>query len=261
MTQTPKRRIGPGIGAVLFGFAGLAACGGEVPAAVRTEPDGALQAGASDEGRPEPDGGVVALDPALLLPVDERAVLISSHVTVAAALARAGQNSDAVQHLRLAISEIKPGGLTRLVENGFDPDLIDTTAAALDSGAAPEDVEAQLVAIESNVAALREKAGGDPVPLIRLLVEHCQNAYRAGVSLDNQVADPIEYQDAYGYAITAQELAGTLDSGDAGGLQLELKMLALMWPAIGPVSGDLPAPPMTFLAQVSRVESELSTLQ
>ncbi len=115
-------------------------------------------------GEGEGGEGVTALDPALLLPIDERAVLISSQVAAAGALARMGQTSDAAEHLRLAVSEIKPGGLSRLVENGFDPDLFETAADKLASGAPPEEAEAGLVAVEANAAALEETAAGSPSP-------------------------------------------------------------------------------------------------
>ncbi|MBD3769664.1 MAG: hypothetical protein IE925_05895 [Rhodobacterales bacterium] len=268
MNYTPKRWIRLGLGAALIGTAGLAACGGEggeageTGAAALSAPGGAAASGEGGEmGEGEGGEGVTALDPALLLPIDERAVLISSQVAAAGALARMGQTSDAAEHLRLAVSEIKPGGLSRLVENGFDPDLFETAADKLASGAPPEEAEAGLVAVEANAAALEETAAGEPVPLIALLIKRCQNAYQSGVSLNNQIEDPIAYQDAYGYAVTAQRLAGTLEGEDASGLQLELRMLVLMWPAEGPVSGDLPAPPMTFLSQLSRVQQELSALQ
>jgi hypothetical protein len=195
------------------------------------------------------------------MPEEERAVLIASQVAAGAALARAGEADDAAEHLRLAISEVKPGGLTRLVESGLEPDLFDAAAEALTSDASLDEIDAKLVAVEENVSFLRANASGKAADLIALLIKRCQKAYEAGVSLNNRVEDPIAYQDAYGYAFVAQDLAAGLASEDASGLQLELKLLVLMWPANGPVSGDVPAPPMTFLSQISRVETELSAVQ
>jgi hypothetical protein len=268
MNYTPKRWIRLGLGAALLGTAGLAACGGEGGEAGEAAMTVPGEAGAYGEGGEMGEGeggeggeGVAALDPALLLPVDQRAAMISSEVTVATALARAGQLDDASEHLRIAMDEIKPGGLTRLVEQGFDPDLIETAEAALSSGAAPDDIEAQLAAVQANVAELQANAGGDPVELVVFLMKRCENTYRAGVSFSNEIDDPILYQKSYGYAVVAQEAAGRIESADASSLQLELKMLVLMWPSAGPIAGDLPAPPSTFLSQVSRIGLELSTFE
>lgn len=261
MTDTPMRWTRPGPGAAVLALATLAACGGEgapPPAAQVSAPASATSAapGAGPE-----DAGPAALDPALLLPVDERAALMAAQVTAGAALARMGAPEDAAGHLRLALSEVKPGGLARLVENGLEPDLFDAAAEALDTGAPPEEVELKLVAVEANIARLRETAGGDPAGLVGVLTKRCLNAYREGVSLDNTIANRIEYQDAYGYAVIAQDLAAQLEGDAASDVQLELKMLVLMWPAEGPVPGDPPAPLMTFASQVNRVDLALSALQ
>ncbi len=268
MNYTPKRWIRLGLGAALIGTAGLAACGGEggeageSGEAAMTAPGGAGSYGEGGEmGEGEGGEGVAAVDPAMLLPVDQRAAMISSEVTVAAALARTGQIEDAAKHLRIAMDDIKPGGLTRLVEKGFDPDLIESAEAALSSGAAPEEIEAKIAAAEANVAELQANAGGDPVELVVFLMKRCENAYRAGVSFSNEIEDPILYQKSYGYAVTAQEAAGRIKSADASNLQLELKLLVLMWPAEGPIAGDVPAPPSTFLSQLARIGLELSTFE
>lgn len=265
MNYTPKRWIRLGLGAALIGTAGLAACGGEGGEAgetAMTAPSGAASyAQGGEMGEGEGGEGVTAVDPAMLLPIDQRAAMISSEVTVAAALARAGEPDDAAEHLRIALGEIQPGGLSRLVEKGFDPDLIDQAEDALSGNAPPEEVEAKLVAVEANMADLQANAGGDPLELVIFLMKRCENAYRAGVSFSNEIDDPIRYQKSYGYAVSAQKAADGITSGDASRLQLELKMLVLMWPAEGPVTGDVPAPPSTFLSQVSRIGLELSTLE
>ncbi|WP_321490563.1 hypothetical protein [uncultured Hyphomonas sp.] len=265
MNHTPKRWIRLGLGAALIGTAGLAACGGEGGEAGESAMTAPGVAGAYGEGGEMGEGeggeGVAAVDPAMLLPVDQRAAMIASEVTVAAALARSGQLDDAAEHLRIAIDDIRPGGLSRLVEKGFDPDLIESAEAALSDGAAPDEIEARIAAAEANVAEFQANAGGDPVALVIFLVKRCENAYRAGVSFSNEIDDPILYQKAYGYAVTAQEAADRIESGDASGLQLELRMLVLMWPSIGPIAGDVPAPPSTFLSQVSRIGLELSTFE
>lgn len=261
MNNTPKRWRRPGLAAALIGMAGLAACGGErgeVRETALAAPDEAAVARESGE-----EGGesAAALDPALLMPVDQRAAMIASEVTVAAALARAGESDAAAEHLHLAISEIKPGGLSRLVERGFDPDLFDAAGELLAAGAAPEEVEPALIAIEANTAELQANAGGDTIELIIFLMKRCENAYRSGVTFSNEIDNPVLYQKAYGYAVTAQKLAESLDSAEASGLQLELKMLVLMWPSVGPISGALPAPPSTFLSQLSRIGQELSAFE
>jgi hypothetical protein len=262
MNYKPKRWIRLGLGAALIGTAGLAACGGEGGEggeAALTAPGEAGESGEMGEG--EGGEGAAVVEPALLVPVDQRAAMIASQTAVAAALARAGENDAAAEHLRRAITEIKPGGLSRLVGKGLDPDLFDKAAESLASGGAPEEAGAALAAVEANADELQANAGGDTVELIVFLMKRCENAYRSGVTFSNEIDNPLSYQKAYGYAVTAQELAGSLDPEEASGLQLELKMLVMMWPAEGPVAGDLPAPPSTFLSQLSRVGLELSALE
>lgn len=269
MNYTPKRWVRLGLGAALLGTASLAACGGEGGEGGEAGEHGATaaahgEAGESGEGEGGESGegeggeGVVALDPALLLPIDERAALMSGHVSSAMALAAAGASEDAAAQLRMAIDEVKPGGMTRLVENGLDPDAFEAAAAALEAG---EPADAALAEVTEDMSTLRERAAGDPVHLVAYLAKHCLRAYRDGVSLDNQVANLAEYQAAYGYAVQARELASTLPADKAGDLQLELELLVRMWPSGGPLAGSAPAPLMTFAGQVSRVELELSTLQ
>nr|WP_321360438.1 hypothetical protein [uncultured Hyphomonas sp.] len=259
MNDTLKRWIRPGLGAALIGMAGLAACGGAGGEA--GEP--AVAPVSSTQGAEIGKGGqgVQAVDPAMLLPIDERAAMIASEVIVATALSRAGEPDDAAEHLRIALDGIQPGGMARLVEKGFDPDLIDQAEEALSGSTPPEEVEAKLAAVEANVADLQANVGGDPLELVIFLMKRCENAYRGGVSFTNEIDDPIRYQKAYGYAVAAQKEADRITSGNPSRLRLEMKMLVLMWPAEGPVTYDVPAPPSTFLSQVSRIGLELSTLQ
>jgi len=253
MTHSPTYWMRLGLSAALLSLAACGEAGGARAPSVANSGSFPLADAADTSETP--------LDAALLMPEEERAVLIASQVAAGAALARAGEADDAAEHLRLAISEVKPGGLMRLVESGLEPDLFDAAAEALTSDAALDEIDAKLVAVEENVSFLRANASGKASDLIALLIKRCQKAYEAGVSLNNRVEDPITYQDAYGYAFVAQDLAAGLASENASGLQLELKLLVLMWPAHGPVSGDVPAPPMTFLSQISRVETELSAIQ
>lgn len=251
MSCMTKRLFRLGLGAAILG---LAACGGEGAPAGERSP--APVAGDAGEGE-----AVKALDPALLLPVDERSALMAGQVAVGVALAHSGSSQDAAGHLRLAISEVKPGGLTRLIENGLDPDLFEAAATALETGAPVDEVEAKLEAVEGNISLLRANAGGDPVALIGYLTKHCYNAYRDGVSLDNTIDRPSQYQEAYGYAVVARDLSDDLDSNVASGVQLELELLVRMWPDEGPIAGDVPAPVMNVASQINRVELELSALQ
>lgn len=260
MTYTPKRWIRLGLGAALLGTASLAACSGEGGEAGETGASGpAATQGEAGEG--EGGEGQAALDPAVLLPVDVRAALMAGHVAAGTALARAGEPADAAAHLSLALSEVKPGGMARLVADGLEPDLFDAAADALDDGAPAEEVEAKLAAVEANISLLQANAAGDPKEVLTFLAKRCLATYRQGVSLDNLIEDPISFQTAYGYAVVARDLAAGLESEDASGVRLELELLVRMWPDEGPVTGPPPAPLMTFAAQVSRVELELSSLQ
>lgn len=257
MTYAPKLWIRLGLGAVLFGTASLAACGGEPGEAARPRPEGPIAetVGPGDE---EAEQGEAALDPALLLPVEERVALISGRVAAADALARSGAVQDAATQLRLAITDIKPGGLPRLQKEGFDPVLLESAAGRLESG---ELAEAELQAVDEHMQALRQAAGGDAKALVSYLIRHCGRTYKNAVSFNNEIVDNSLYQESYGYAVMAREYSDRIDSDDAGDLRLELELLVRMWPQEGPLAGTLPAPLMNFASQISRIELALSTLQ
>ncbi len=192
MTYTAKRWIRLGLGAALLGTAGLSACGGEGGETGETaiaSPAGAAQSGdmAGEMGEGEGGEGAVApLDPALLVPVDQRAAMIASEAAVGAALSRAGERDAAAEHFRLAISEIKPGGLSRLVEKGLDPDLFDAAAEALEDGAGPletetavaakslEDVRQAFSAMSAPLAGAIKRFGGNDT---ELYLQHCPMAF------------------------------------------------------------------------------------
>ena len=265
MTYTPKTWIRLGFGAALLGTASLAACGGEGEnnehgeagegqAVIAGE---AGEVGESGEGEGGEGESGAALDPALLLPVNQRAALLSGHLATATALARVGAAEDAAIQLRNALADFEAGELGRLEAAGFDPAPIAAAQEALESGG---DATEFLSAADANLVTLRADAGGDVPDLVRFLMKRCLSSYREGVSLENQITDAVGFQTAYGYAVTARELAASLDREDAKGAQLELELLVRMWPDTGPLAEAAPAPVMNFASQISRVELELSTL-
>ncbi|MEZ5945420.1 MAG: hypothetical protein R3C13_06905 [Hyphomonas sp.] len=243
MSVLPSR-----LAALLVSLAGLSACGPTIP-------DG------PDLAAPKEEAAPVVLDPALLLPPGERALRIEVHVRAALALASAGEGEEAAAQLRAATNQIDPGELPGLEALGFDPAAFDEAALMLQAGAAPQDAQALLDTVAENTAALRAQAGkGAPAEEIAWLMKQCLKEYRRGVSLDNRIEDVGAYQDAYGYAVVAQEVADGLDD-EAGDLRLELKLLVLMWPDAGPVWDEVPAPVLHFANQVSRVELASAALE
>jgi hypothetical protein len=116
---------------------------------------------------------------------------------------------------------------------------------------------------ETNVDELQANAGGDTVELIVFLMKRCENAYRSGVTFSNEIDNPIALPESLGLCRRRRRswLASSIRKMPAG-LQLELKMLVLMWPCRrADLRRPVPAPPSTFLSQLSRIGLELSTFE
>ncbi|HPE49046.1 MAG TPA: hypothetical protein PLR76_11640 [Hyphomonas sp.] len=213
-----------------------------------------------DFSRPleEAEKAPATLDPALLLPASERSILMAGHVAAGLALAGAGQAEDAAAQLRAAVGKIDPGEVPGLEALGYDPAVFEAAASALEAGDIAQD---KLDAVGANMKTLRANAGGNPGEQIGYLMKHCLKEYRNGVSLDNQIVENGAYEDAYGYAVVARDIAGSMEGDDASDVRLELELLVRMWPEQGPVWADAPAPVLNLASQVSRVELQSVALQ
>lgn len=194
-----------------------------------------------------------------LLTVDRRAVYMSAHVAAGLALYRAGEPEAAAPHLMHPVSEMHAAERKGFDALGFDPDIFEAVSAALADGRPATEIESLLARAEENLKTVRMAAGGDAKELIAFLMKTAAFEYDAGVRA-GEIVNAGEFQDAYGFAVVARELALGLDSEAAGDLVLELELLVRMWPSEGPISGQLPAPEVAMAAQISRVTLALALL-
>ncbi len=228
----------------------VAACSPDpVPAGLRHNMPGAV---------PDP-GGKETLAAINILTVDRRAVFMSGHVAAGLALYRAGELEAAAPHLLHPVSEMHAGEREGFVALGFDAAIFEAVSAALAEGRPSEQIEPLLARAEENLKTVRTAAGGDPKELIDFLMKTCAYEYDAGVDA-GEIVNAGEYQDAYGFAVVARDLARDLDADAARDLVLELELLVRMWPSQGPVVDTVPAPELALAAQISRVNLALSLL-
>lgn len=218
--------------------------------------------------RPEPGnlpaaaGGPAASDPVRainILSIDRRAVFMSGHVAAGLALYRAGQPQEAAAHLMHPVSEMHADEREGFAAIGFDAAIFEAVSAALDEGRPAAEVEPLLRQAEDNLKAVRAASGGEARDLIEFLMKTCAFEYDAGVNAV-EIVNAGEYQDAYGFAVVARDIARGLDPEAAGDLVLELELLVRMWPSEGPVSTLTPAPEPAIAAQIARVNLALSLL-
>jgi hypothetical protein len=258
MNFAPKRWMGLGLGAAMIGAAGLTACGNEqapVPAPTVSADAHADHDGEGGEG----EGSFARIDAMQALPVEKRLAFMSGHVEAGLALYRAGAPDQAARHLLHPVSEThasERGGLDAL---GFKPEVFEQVSAALDAGKPASEVEPLLAEAEANVAAMRAAAGGEPKALIEYLMLTLADEYDAGVD-DGAIVNAGEYQDAYGFAVVARDIAAAQDPAVFGALRTELDMLILMWPGKGPLADSTPAPEALMAEALERVKSAIANL-
>lgn len=184
------------------------------------------------------------------LPLPNRLAFMSGHVKAGLALYRAGAPDAAAPHLLHPVSESYEGERAGLDELGFDPALFEAVSAALEAGQSAEEIEPQLAAAEANLSEVADAAGGNPAEIIQYLMEVLADEYTIAIT-DGAVSDPGEYQDAWGFAVVARELAQDMD-GNTTDLLRELDALVALWPE-APIPTEAPAPIAQIIAQTSAV--------
>ncbi|MEO9462456.1 MAG: hypothetical protein ABJ242_06940 [Marinomonas sp.] len=234
---------------------------GEEGSAVAGEAGEAGEAGADTQaaaGGEAGEGGESgeAGESASSLPLQQRLAFMAGHVEAGLALYRAGDAKAAAPHLMHPVSETHADERAGLDELGFDASVFEAVSAALEEGKPAADIEPQLKAAEDNLAAVREKAGGDASELITFLMDTVTAEYSVAVK-DGKVTDPGEYQDAYGFAVVAKDLASGLEGDASAKVSGELDQLIAMLPAGGPIPPADPAPVGQVSAMASRVTFSL----
>jgi hypothetical protein len=261
-----KRWTRMGIGAAIAGglvFGGCSGEQGETGALPAGEDHSAHMAGTAGEGEGGVGGEGVGVDGAALnmasLAAEKRVAFMSGHVKAGLALYRAGALADAAPHLLHPVSETHASERAGLNALGFNEAPFRDVSAALAAGKPAADIAPLLAAAEANLQTVRVAAGGDPAEIIDFLMTVCLAEYKVGV-IGDKVTELGEYQDAYGFAMVARDMAAELRPDPVDPLRIELEMLARMWPKEGPVSGGSIAPVPVVASQIARVKLELSTL-
>lgn len=241
-----------GLATALAG-AGLAGCSGEAGEA--GESGEAAQVGEAGEGGEAGESGEGEGGENGALPVAQRVAFMAGHVEAGLALYRAGEFEAAAKHMQHPVSETHASEREGLRELGFDPAPYEAVSAALEAGETAESVESQLAAVESNLADMRDRAGGDAAAQIRFLMDTAVAEYSAGVQ-DGAVTDAGEYQDAWGFVKVAQDIAQDLESAKADTVRETLSEMISLWPN-GPVPTESAAPVGQVSALASRIMLDL----
>ena len=262
MTFKPRTWTCLGLGFAALGTVSLSACGSDdAPAQEETileaPSDSVVEAGELGEAGEAGESGEVGHENVDTLPRHLRLAFMTGHVEAGLALYRAGEPGMAAKHLLHPVSETHAAERAGLDELGFDASLFETVSAALEAGRSADEIEPQLAAAETNLAAVAEQAGGDPIEIIEFLLATIVEEYGVGVS-DGVVTDPGEYQDAYGFAVVAMDRAGIFP-GEAGDrVRNEIQALIDLWPGTPPVPTDNPPPLSDIQSQTGIVLLELS---
>ncbi|MEM8917454.1 MAG: hypothetical protein AAGE37_01235 [Pseudomonadota bacterium] len=189
------------------------------------------------------------------LPLPKRLAFMSGHVEAGLALYRAGEAEMAAPHLLHPVSETHEAERQGLDELGFEAALFETVSKALEEDTPAAEIEDQLKKAEANIAAVAEKAGGDPAEIISYLMDTVVEEYTVAIT-DGQVSDPGEYQDAFGFAVVALDRADGLEGDAASSVKEEINSLIGLWPE-APIPPEDPTPVGQVSAQASKVKLAL----
>ncbi len=239
----------------------VAACGQTPSEEVTVEAEAPIiaapagEAGESGEGEGESAGGHSMTS----LPVEKRVAFMSGHVKAGLSLFRAGAPDQAAKHLLHPVSETHEAERAGIDALGFDQEIFLQVSQALEDGRPAAEIEPQLAAAEANMVLMQTNAGGDPVDIISYLMDTVFDEYRVGVT-DGVIADPGEYQDAYGFTVVALEIANRIEGKDTARLIRELDALLALWPESGPLADSTPTSVSALVAQTSKVHIALGEL-
>jgi hypothetical protein len=243
---------------LMVSLATLPACDGpapsRAPAPAATPPENALQL---DIDRALSDNEVSTSVGVRVLTADKRVAVLAGHVEAGLALYRAGAPDLAAAQLDHAVTLETQSERNGFGQYGFAPEAYETVHAAALAGTPAEDVEEALAAAEANLATTLENTGLGHLDLVLFLLELCGDEYGAGV-MDAAIRRAPAYQAAYGYAITARNVARQMEGADE--LVLELELLVRMWPGDGPVTVEAVAPEPAMGTQIARARLAASIL-
>ncbi|GMN02958.1 hypothetical protein [Erythrobacter sp. MTPC3] len=231
------------------GGAILALMAGAVLAASGCAPDAAIEEEGTAAQAETPEGQTEELA--------KRLAFMAGHVEAGIALYRAGESRAGGPHLLHPVSESYADEREGLDGIGFDPAPFEAVSEALEQGRPAAEIEPQLAAVAANLAEMREAAGGEPESLISYLMDLIREEYAIAVD-GGAVTDAGEYQDAWGFARVARQLADNPATPNSASVGREIEALIALWPEGAPVPPDTPASPEAVNSQVEAVLLALS---
>ena len=140
------------------------------------------------------------LDPSL------RLVLMMGHVAAGMELYRSGEYEMAAPHLMHPISETHKKEREGFQEMGLDVVTFALVSTALEAKRPAVEIEPFLKKAEDNLKSLALKVDGNPETQISFLLDQIKREYSIGVQ-GAEITDIGEFQDAFGFALTAKTIA------------------------------------------------------
>ena len=243
------------------GGAGAAGEGGGNPAAAAGEGgEGGAEAGAPAAGEGGEGGAEGGAGPASAeagaeaayqgIPEASRRALRLAHLKGFFLAAQAVQKTEGAE----AAAALAGQGMLEV----FDPAAGNFRAFGLNEAllrkAAQTGAAADLQAAAGNIAAAQAKAGGDPAAVAKGMTNIAAGLYR-GVLAGGGV-DAVEYQHAYGAALSAQDV---VTRGNLTEAKAEVDRFVRLWPSVTAPDAPAKAPLVADVqAQASRIELALS---
>ena len=181
-----------------------------------------------------------------------RIVLMMGHVAAGMELYRQGELTMAAPHLLHPISETHKKEREGFQEMGLDVVSFVLVSTALEAKRPASEVEPFLKKAEENLITIASKIDGDPINQIMFLLEQLEDEYKIGLT-DGVITDIGEYQDAYGFAVTAKLIAANSSLSNADMLVQSLNDLLSLWPE-GPKPTANPSSISLISSQVSEIK-------
>ncbi len=190
-----------------------------------------------------------------VLPTPLRLAFMSGHVSAGIALYHAGELKMAASHLMHPVSETHADERSGLDEIGFNQEIFESVSAALETQESAAILLPLLEEAEKHLDRMRDKADGDPIKIIRFLLETAVKEYSVGVR-DGELTDVGEYQDAFGFVLVAAEHARRLPKTSKERLLAEILSLQDYW-LRGPLPVEKPTPAQDIALTVNLILSQL----
>lgn len=209
-------------------------------------------------GGEQGEGGAAA---AGLAPAEQQAFAVAQmrgHFAVAKLLAAAGAAQAASPHFGHPLYEVFEANQSLFAGKALDPAPFEALNAAAAAGDGAAALTPRYAAAEAAIATLAP-AAYDRAAVAKALMALINAEYGEAVAA-GKVVNAVEYQDAYSFALTLQELLGGLDGKAAAKAEAlaEAEKLVALLP--GPLPPETPPAPGAVLAQTSRIELALAGL-